>query len=118
MGEEEAILVRICNECAAELPQDARFCPSCGADAATGEARGETAEAGGESVGEMLAGFASGTADEIKRTTAPILKSETSRKVAAGAAIGAIAAVAVPFVSVGLGAVIGAGIAALRRRSS
>ena len=34
-----------------------------------------------------------------------------------GAAIGACAAVAVPFVSIGLGAVIGAGVAALRRRS-
>ena len=115
---EETILVRICNECAAELPQDARFCPNCGADAATGEARSETAEGGGESVGEMLADFASGTAEEIRRTTAPILKSETGRKVAAGAAIGAVAAVVVPFVSIGLGAVIGAGVAILRRRPS
>jgi hypothetical protein len=118
MSEEEAVLVRICTECAAELPQDAKFCPNCGAETATGEPRDGPAGAGGESVGEMLAEFASGTAEEIKRTTAPILKSGTSRKVAAGAAIGAVAAVAVPFVSIGLGAVIGAGIAALRNKSS
>jgi hypothetical protein len=115
--DEETILVRICNACAAELPQDARFCPSCGASVATAEAGGETGEAGEESVADMLSDFASGTAEEIRRATAPLLKSETGRKVAAGAAIGAAAAIVVPFVSVGLGAVIGAGVAALRRQS-
>ena len=44
-----------------------------------------------------------------------MLKSETGRKVAAGAAIGAVAAVVVPFVSIGVGAVVGAGVAAFRR---
>jgi hypothetical protein len=115
---EEVELVRVCNKCAAELPDNANFCLSCGANQQVAEAEGETAEAGGESIGEMLAGFASGTAAEIKRTTGPLLKSETSKKVAAGAAIGAVAAVAVPFVSIGLGAVIGAGVAALRRKPS
>jgi hypothetical protein len=114
--DQEAILIRICDECAAELPEDAKFCPSCGASAEAGEARSQT-ESGGATVGEMLADFASGTADEIRRTTAPLLKSETGRKVAAGAAIGAAAAVLVPFVSIGLGAVVGAGIAAFRRQS-
>ena len=115
--DEEAVLVRICNECAAELPQDARFCPKCGADTLTGEARSDRAEGEGESVGSMISNFASGAAEEIKRTAEPILKSETGRKVAAGAAIGAVAAVVVPFVSIGVGAVIGAGVAALRQRS-
>jgi hypothetical protein len=108
---EEAKLTRVCTKCATPLPEGAHFCPACGT--ATGD-EGEN----GQSVGEMLVGFASGTAEEIKKTTAPILTSETGKKVAAGAAIGAVAAVAVPFVSIGLGAVIGAGIAALRRRSS
>jgi hypothetical protein len=113
----EGKLVRVCNKCAAELPDNANFCLSCGASQS--EAAGvETEAVPGESVGEMLAGFASGTAAEIKRTTAPLLKSDTSKKVAAGAAIGAVAAVAIPFVSIGLGAVIGAGVAALRRKSS
>jgi|GEM_PF-4711762 len=115
--DEEASLVRICNECSVELPQNARFCPNCGADTLTGEARSERAEGEGESVGTMIADFASGAAEEIKRTAEPILKSETGRKVAAGAAIGAVAAVVVPFVSIGVGAVIGAGVAAMRRRS-
>ncbi len=106
---EEAKLTRVCTKCASVLPDGANFCPSCGAGT------GLEAE-GGQSVGAMLAGFASGTAEEIKKTTAPILTSETGKKVAAGAAIGAVAAVAVPFVSIGLGAVIGAGVAALRRR--
>ena len=117
MRDEEAILTRICSECAADLPENARFCPNCGADTGGQASSDATGEAGGgESVGDLLVGFANGTAEEIKRTTAPILKSDTSRKVAAGAAIGAVAAVALPFVSIGLGAVIGAGIAALRRR--
>ncbi len=116
MRDEEAILTRICSECAADLPANARFCPNCGADTGGQASCDASGEAGGESVGDLLVGFANGTAEEIKRTTAPILKSETSRKVAAGAAIGAVAAVALPFVSIGLGAVIGAGIAALRRR--
>jgi hypothetical protein len=107
---QEAKLTRVCTKCATALPEGANFCPSCGT--ATG-AEGEN----GQSVGEMLVSFASGTAEEIKKTTAPILTSETGKKVAAGAAIGAVAAVAVPFVSIGLGAVIGAGVAALRRRS-
>ena len=41
--DEEATLVRICNECAAEMPEGARFCPNCGADSVTGEARGDPA---------------------------------------------------------------------------
>ena len=115
--DEESVLVRICNECAAELPQDARFCPNCGADTVTGEARSETQAGGGESVGEMISDFVGGAADEIKRTAEPILKSETGRKVAAGAAIGAAAAVLLPVVSIGVGAVLGAGVAALRGKS-
>jgi hypothetical protein len=102
-------LVRICNSCSAELPDNAKFCPGCAQPLAGPLANGE-------SVGEMLAGFASGTAREIKSTAAPLLKSETSRKVAAGAAIGAVAAVAIPFVSIGVGALVGAGVVALRRK--
>ena len=108
---EETRVIRICNLCSAELPDNAKFCPGCGQPIAGPEANGG-------SVGEMLAGFASGTAREIKSTAAPLLKSETSRKVAAGAAIGAVAAVAIPFVSIGLGALIGAGVVALRRKPS
>jgi hypothetical protein len=68
-----------------------------------------------ESVGEMLVGFATGAAEEIRQTAEPVLKSETGKKVAAGAAIGAVAAVAIPFVSIGVGAIVGAGVVALRR---
>ena len=104
---EESKLVRICNKCAAALPEDANFCPSCGTQARPADSR--------ESVGEMLVGFASGAAEEIRQTAEPVLKSETGRKVAAGAAIGAVAAVAIPFVSIGVGALVGAGVAAYRR---
>jgi hypothetical protein len=107
---EEAKLVRLCSKCSAELPASANFCPSCGT-AVAGD------EPGRESVGEMLVGFASGTAEEIRQTAEPVLKSETGKKVAAGAAIGAVAAVAIPFVSIGVGAVVGAGVAAFRRFS-
>jgi hypothetical protein len=103
---EEAELVRLCNSCAAELAEGANFCPACGTARAEGE----------PGVGEMLAGFASGTAKEIKDAARPVLTSAAGKKVAAGAAIGAVAAVAVPFVSIGVGALVGAGIAALRRR--
>ncbi len=107
---EEARLVRLCSKCSAALPANANFCPSCGTVVAPGEQDRE-------SVGEMLAGFASGTAQEIRQTAGPVLKSETGRKVAAGAAIGAVAAVAIPFVSIGVGAIVGAGVAAFRRLS-
>jgi len=100
--------VRLCSHCSAEIPDGARFCPACGKAV-------EAGEDSRESVGEMLAGFASGAAEEIRQTAAPVLKSETGRKVAAGAAIGAVAAVAIPFVSIGVGALVGAGYVALRR---
>jgi len=106
---EESKLVRVCGKCSAELPENANFCPSCGTTVGSAERR--------ESVGEMLVGFATGAAEEIRQTAEPVLKSETGKKVAAGAAIGAVAAVAIPFVSIGLGALVGAGIAALRQRA-
>ena len=105
---EEAKLVRLCSHCSAAMPDGARFCPSCGKAV-------EAAEVSRESVGEMLAGFASGAAEEIRQTAEPVLRSETGKKVAAGAAIGAVAAVAIPFVSIGVGALVGAGYVALRR---
>ena len=107
---EEATLVRLCGRCSAEIPDSASFCPSCGAAVP----RGEPPE---QSVGEMLVEFATGTADEIRQTGRSVLQSETGKKVAAGAAIGAVAAVAFPFVSIGVGALVGAGYVALRRRS-
>ena len=100
--------MRLCSHCSAEVPDGARFCPACGKAVEPGESRGE-------SVGEMLVGFATGAAQEIRQTAEPVLKSETGRKVAAGAAIGAVAAVAIPFVSIGFGALVGAGDVALRR---
>ena len=104
---EGAKLVRLCTKCAAGLPEDANFCPSCGTAARAADTR--------ETVGEMLVGFASGAAEEIRQTAEPVLKSETGKKVAAGAAIGAVAAVAIPFVSIGVGAIVGASVAAYRR---
>ena len=100
--------MRLCSHCSAEMPDGARFCPRCGKAA-------EPGEGGRQSVGEMLVGFAAGAADEIRQTAEPVLKSETGKKVAAGAAIGAVAAVAIPFVSIGVGALVGAGYVALRR---
>ena len=64
----------------------------------------------------MLVEFATGTAEELRKTGRTVLTSETGTKVAAGAAIGAVAAVAIPFVSMGVGALVGAGIVAFRRR--
>ena len=104
---EESNLVRLCSHCSAAMPDGANFCPSCGKTVGETEAR--------ESVGEMLVGFASGAAEEIRQTAEPVLKSETGKKVAAGAAIGAVVAVAIPFVSIGVGALVGAGVAAYRR---
>ena len=107
MGD-EAKLTRMCGACSAGMPDGANFCPACG-----------TAIAGAdESMGQMLTGFVSGTAAEIKKASQPVLANPTGRKVAAGAALGAVAAVAIPFVSIGVGALVGAGVAALRRSKS
>ena len=105
---EEARLVRLCGKCAAEVPGGASFCPTCGTAV--------RADDQSETVGEMLVEFASGTAEEIRKTGRTVLTSETGKKVAAGAAIGAVAAVAIPFVSMGVGALVGAGIVVFRRR--
>ncbi len=99
----------ICTRCAATLADSAHFCSACGtaANPATED----------PTMGQMVAGFVGGTAEEIKRVSAPILTSETSKKVAAGATLGAVAAVAIPFVSIGVGALVGAGFVAWRRQS-
>jgi hypothetical protein len=106
---DEAKLTRMCGSCSAGLPAGASFCPACGT-----AVRAE----GDETMGQMLVGFASGTVKEIRKASQPVLTSPTGRKVAAGAAIGAVAAVAIPFVSIGVGALVGAGVAALRRGKS
>lgn len=108
MGD-EAKLTRMCGSCSTSIPDGANFCPACGTAIQAG---------GGESMGRMLAGFASGTAEEIRKASRPVLTSPTGKKVAAGAALGAVAAVAIPFVSIGVGALVGAGVAALRRSKS
>lgn len=107
MSQTEATLVRICSKCAATLADDANFCAACGS--ATGLAMDDP------TMGQMLAGFVGGAAQEIKNASRPVLTSPTGKKVAAGAALGAVAAVAIPFVSIGVGALVGAGVAALRR---
>jgi hypothetical protein len=104
----DAKLTRMCGGCSAGLPDGANFCPDCGAAAGSSQ----------DSMGRMLAGFVSGAVEEIREVSRPVLTSPTGKKVAAGAAIGAVAAVAIPFVSIGVGALVGAGVAALRRGKS
>ena len=59
--------------------------------------------------------FAEGAVSEIKSTSRSVLKSDTGKKMAAGAAIGAVAAAALPVIGWGAGAIIGAGFIAYKR---
>jgi hypothetical protein len=68
-----------------------------------------------ESSGALIKDFAAGAAREARETGKAALRSKTGQRMAAGAALGAVAAAAVPFIGWATGAVLGAGIVAYRR---
>ena len=90
-----------CPNCSARSFETDNYCAGCG------RPLGSTAK--------IAKDFAVGVAEEIGKTGRTIMKSEGGKKIAAGAALGAVVAAAVPFFTLGTGAVLGAGFAAYRR---
>ncbi|MES2442193.1 MAG: hypothetical protein V4574_05130 [Pseudomonadota bacterium] len=104
--EEVVQLSRMCAKCSAALAEDANFCGNCGVRAGSGET-GRALDA--------ARNFAVGTATEAGNHAREIMKNPTAQKIAGGAALGAAAATVIPFVTIGLGAVLGAGYVAFKR---
>jgi len=96
-------LTELCAECGADLPSAANFCPACGA-------RSVATEPEPEGLGATLKEFASGTVDEVQSA----LSSDLGQTAAAGALIGAAASILLP-ISLGAGALIGAGLFAYNK---
>jgi hypothetical protein len=59
--------------------------------------------------------FVSGTATEAKSTAIDLLKNKDVQKIAAGAALGAVIAPIIPFVSIPVGATLGGGYILFKR---
>lgn len=95
-------------KCEADLPPGANFCPACGAPATKEEAEDISATS-------AIRQFATGTVEEMKTVGREALKSDIGKKMAAGAALGAVAAAALPFVSAGVGALFGGGYVLFKR---
>jgi uncharacterized Zn finger protein (UPF0148 family) len=98
---------RDCEKCHQPFFSDAKFCGHCG--------HSQIEAATDQSTSRVVQQFATETAREIKKSTHEALKSDLGKKMAAGAAIGAVAAAAVPFVGWATGAVVGAGFIAYKR---
>lgn len=103
---------QMCNECAAEIAEGMKFCPKCGAK--TPERLAE------ESIANQAKHYVGEAADELWGATKDAYHSgkhladtDTVKKVAGGAAIGAAASILAP-IGLATGAVIGAGIVAYR----
>ena len=88
-------LERLCSKCGTANPPSAAFCQSCG---------------------EALDGRGSTMAGDLIARGRGLLATPTGRTVATGAAIGAVAGVILPFVSLPLGAIVGGAVAYARRR--
>jgi hypothetical protein len=104
----EVIRLERCVHCEHSVDTNAQFCSQCGRSAKrttpdTGRAR------------DVIAQFARGTFEEAKVLASSTLKSGTGQKLAAGAVLGAAAGLALPVLTIGTGAVLGAGYVAFKR---
>ena len=88
-------LERLCAKCGTANPPSAGFCQSCG-----------RARDGGRTT----------MADDLMAKGKQALATPTGKTVATGAAIGAVAGVLLPFVSLPLGAIVGGAVAYARLR--
>jgi uncharacterized membrane protein len=89
------------------LETDAAFCSGCGKKVEADKARGDIRAA--------IAEFAAGSVHEAKSLSVEALRSDTGKKVAAGAALGATVGLIVPLIGPAIGATLGAGYVAFKR---
>src|SRR5689334_17910009 len=91
-----------CTECKQGLAENARFCSSCGSPVRSNKLHDA---APGLSKTEAVKQYAQDVAHEAGDLGKAALKSDLGKKMAAGAALGAVIAVPVPFVGPAVGAV-------------
>jgi len=96
-------LTRMCTHRGAALPDGAKFCATCGV--AVGD---------GDSTFDATKAFVINAAGEAEKAARDVLKNEDAQKIAGAAALGAVAAIVLPF-SMATGALIGGGIMAYNR---
>lgn len=96
-----------CGKCDWPVWVEANFCSECGNAFKPVRPRDRI-------VAETKA-FATGTLTEIEKGSRAVLQSDGGKKIAAGAAVGAVLAAAVPVIGWGTGALIGAGLVAYKR---
>ncbi len=106
------MIMGYCNECNAEYGEGAKFCPNCGAKTPEQLAAESFPNQAKHYVGEAADELWGATKDAY-HTGKHLADVDTAKKVAGGAAIGALAAVVAP-VGLATGAIIGAGIVAYR----
>ncbi|MFC3785123.1 uncharacterized Zn finger protein (UPF0148 family) [Sphingopyxis italica] len=95
-----------CTGCGNPLFADAKFCSECGQSVNVVEP---------ETVKSAVSTFAQGTAVEAKVLALDTIKNKDVQKVVAGAALGAVIAPAIPFVTISMGAVLGGGYVLYKR---
>jgi len=94
-----------CPGCGAHVYDDAAFCHACGKPLARSGPQGRV---------EMAKGFVDGALRHAETGARAVMQNATAQKVAGGALLGAGAAVFVPFVTMGLGATLGAAYVGLK----
>ncbi len=105
-------MTQFCNECDTGYPEGAKFCPECGAKTPEQLAAESLPNQAKHYVGEAADELWGATKDAY-HTGKHIADVDSAKKIAGGAAIGALASVIAP-VGLATGAVIGAGIVAYR----
>lgn len=103
-----------CGDCGGELLETAKFCSECGSKVADADRDASEPEGNGSKTA-LVKQYAVDVTHEAAELSKTALKSDLGKKIAAGAAIGAVVAIPVPFIGPGLGAVVGAGVVAFRR---
>jgi predicted nucleic acid-binding Zn-ribbon protein len=105
-------MTHFCNECDSTYPEGAKFCPECGAKTPEQLAAESFPNQAKHYVGEAADELWGATKDAY-HTGKHIADVDSAKKIAGGAAIGAIASVIAP-VGLATGALIGAGVVAYR----
>jgi uncharacterized membrane protein YvbJ len=103
-----------CQQCGFNINEGSKFCSECGSALTAPESR-VASPPSSETTASLVRDFAAGTMRQIDETGRSALKSDLGKKMAAGAAIGAVAAAAIPFIGWATGAVAGAGFIAYQR---
>ncbi len=101
-----------CNECSAEYTEGAKFCPQCGSKTPEQLAAESFPNQAKHYVGEAADELWGATKDAYHKGK-HLADADSAKKVAGGAAIGALAAVVAP-VGIVTGALLGAGVVAYR----